>query len=74
LKDWNKDGIISGEELTSIEVWIDANSNLKVDKKELFSLDHFGIVTLNTKDDTHFQSYATLNDGTIMLTEDLSFY
>lgn len=70
--DTNADGMVAGEEMEGLAVWIDSNSNAVVEEGELFSLDTFDIVGLSTfhKD---LKSYAILLDGSFMLMEDLWF-
>ena len=79
--DTNCDDRLIGDELDGLYIWVDKNSNLKLDKPELlndddegelFTLDHFGIRALNTIHDD-FKSYAELNDGNKMLMHDLWF-
>lgn len=72
-KDSNGDGKVSGEELQDqLALWVDNNSNARMDKGELRSLDSEHIISLSTfhKD---FKSYAVLSDGSFMLMEDVWF-
>lgn len=66
------DGVVSGSELDGFMIWTDMNSNAKVDDGELSTLEHHGIVALNTmhKD---MVSHADLADGSKMRMEDLWF-
>ncbi|CAB9503866.1 Hemolysin-type calcium-binding [Seminavis robusta] len=78
--DYNCDNKLTGEELEGLYIWVDKNSNLKLDNPtvvdddagELFTLGHFGIVALNTIHN-NLKSYAVLADGTRMLMHDLWF-
>lgn len=47
--DDNRDGSLSGEELSGISVWFDTNSNGKSEKDEIKSLDELGIISISTK-------------------------
>lgn len=47
LFDKNKNGEISGEELVGLNVWQDKNSNAKVDKGEMQSLQEAGITSIS---------------------------
>lgn len=72
VHDGNGDNIIQGEELENIAIWVDGNSNTKVDEAELHDLSTFGIVALNTFSHDK-KSYAVLQDGYFMMMEDLFF-
>lgn len=71
LHDFNGDGKVSGEELEGIALWIDANSNAKLDDGELSTLDSYDIESLELSHDEHYISTATLGDGSPMVTRDL---
>jgi hypothetical protein len=73
LRDANQDGVISGEELNGFAVWVDANSNAKVDAGEVLTLADVGVHSLIVKHDDNYQSFASLDDGSLMLMEDLWF-
>ena len=70
--DDNCDNKLTGDELDGLYIWQDKNSNLILDKGELFELADFNIVELNTIHDD-FKSHAVLADGSMMLMEDLWF-
>jgi hypothetical protein len=72
LLDDNKDGILKGQELKGLSIWVDANSNTKIDDGELSSLGSHGIVSLKVTHE-NYRSTATLKDGSTMLIEDLWF-
>lgn len=74
IKDGDHDGLVSGAELDGLAIWVDSNSNSKVDAGELNSLMSYGIVALSTTPDSgSFVSHAQLKDGSTMLVEDLFF-
>jgi hypothetical protein len=73
LHDGNKDGIISSDELDGFAVWIDANSNAKLEDGEVRTLASVGVHSLILMHDDHYQSFASMNDGSLMLMEDLWF-
>jgi len=60
LRDTNHDGMLSGDELKGLAVWVDANSDGKVDAGELKSLDELGITELNLRH-VGFRSSFTMN-------------
>jgi len=74
LKGYDKDGngIVEGKELNDFEIWVDEDSNAKLDDGELHSLEEYKIIGLRT---THhnMMSEALLEDGGVMVTEDLWF-
>lgn len=72
LRDYNKDGVISGDELQGLMIWRDANSDGKADGDEIFPLSKFKITEISTSH-SKFVSFATLSDGSRMETEDLWF-
>lgn len=47
LRDKNHDGKLSGEELNGLYVWVDGNSNGKVDAGEMKSLEELGITEIS---------------------------
>jgi hypothetical protein len=73
LHDHNQDGIISGDELADFAVWVDANSNAKVDTGEVRPLTAVGVHSLIIMHDENYQSFASMDDGSLMLMEDLWF-
>ena len=73
LHDFNDDGKVSGDELAGLALWVDANSNAKMDDGELSTLDSHDIESLELSHDEHFISTATLADGEPMVTQDLWF-
>lgn len=74
MKDSDHNGVVIGSELGGLAIWVDSNSNAKVDAGELNSLMSFGIVGLSTiPDEGTFISRAMLADGSTMMMEDLFF-
>jgi hypothetical protein len=73
LHDNDQDGIISGDELEGFAVWVDANSNAKVDAGEVRPLTEVGVRSLIVMHDESYQSFASMDDGSLMLMEDLWF-
>jgi hypothetical protein len=71
LHDFNEDGVVSGSELDGIMIWIDANSNAKLDAGELSTLESHGVVSLSLSHDENFVSTATLVDGSVIMSKDL---
>jgi hypothetical protein len=49
VRDANHDGVLTGKELQGLSVWVDANSNGRLDKGELKSLAELGITSLSVK-------------------------
>jgi hypothetical protein len=72
LLDANKDGQLTGDELAGLAVWVDANSDAKVQPGEITSLESHGVVELSTTH-TKFISTAELATGDTIETEDLWF-
>lgn len=72
LLDSNGDHLINNEELENLMIWRDTNSNAHVDKNELKPLDYYGIIALSSFHQ-ELESYAVLDDGTLMMMEDLLF-
>ena len=70
--DENCDDKLTGKELDGLYLWVDKNSNLKLDDDELFTLAHFDIVALSTIHD-EMVSHAELSDGSKMMMQDLWF-
>ncbi len=79
--DSNSDGVISGDEGTGLNLWVD-DGNARVDEGELFTLNEMGISEIELTLESHaqdeegrdlFRSSATLEDGTKVLTEDVWF-
>jgi hypothetical protein len=73
MRDGNNDGVITGAELEGFAVWVDANSNAKVEEGEVRTLADVGVHSLITMRDDDYQSFASMNDGSLMLMEDLWF-
>lgn len=73
LHDFNGDGKVSGDELEGIAVWVDANSNAKVDEGEVSTLASHDVVSLDLSHDKDYISSAKLEDGRDMVTRDLWF-
>ena len=74
LKDGNQDGFVNGSELGGLAIWVDSNSNARVDAGELKSLLSYGIVGLSTTpEEGTYISHANLVDGSTMMVEDLFF-
>ena len=70
--DSNGDSVLSGEELGGLALWIDANSNAKLDEGEISSLESYGILNISVKQ-KYMKSFATLTDGSVMVVQDLFF-
>ena len=70
--DKNADSVLSGEELGNLALWVDANSNAKLDEGEIKSLESYGILNISTKH-KYMKSHATLADGSAMVVQDLFF-
>ena len=79
--DGNEDGVISGTETNGLNLWVD-DGDAELEEGELFTLQEMGIseieLTLeaNAQDEEGrdlFQSSATLEDGSKILTEDVWF-
>jgi len=70
--DVNKDSKISGEELESLAIWTDKNSNTRVDAGEISSIASHRIVSLAV-DHYKFFARAALEDGKTMIMQDLWF-
>ncbi len=79
--DGNSDGVISGEEGTGLNLWVD-DGNARVDEGELFSLEEMGISEISVELEQGatdqegrdlFRSTATRTDGSIIVTEDVWF-
>ena len=66
-------GIVEGKELEGMAIWVDANSNAKLDEGELSTLKDHKIVGLMTSND-NLVSRAILEDGSEMVMEDLYFF
>ena len=68
--DTNNDGQISGNELQSLAIWVDRNSDTIVDDSELSTLASHDIASLAVK---HYKFFAraTRNDGSSILMEDV---
>lgn len=47
LYDKNRDGVVNGEELRGLQVWVDSNADGKVQEGELQSLDQHNITSFN---------------------------
>ena len=74
IKDSDHNGYVNGSELGGLAIWVDGNSNAKVDAGELNSLLSYGIIGLRTTPNSGtFVSEAQLADGSTMMVEDLFF-
>jgi len=69
-RDADGNGILENEELYGMHLWIDANSNARLDEGELKSLNQYKIAGLRV---THegMKSTAILTNGSELMTEDL---
>lgn len=72
LLDENDDGVVSGDELDGLALWIDSNSNALLEEEEKFELKDFDIVSISVVHD-HFISEAVLGDGSTLVVEDKWF-
>lgn len=70
--DLNHDGAIQGGELEHLGIWMDLNSNARLDDGELSPLSHHGIIRLSTQHD-HYLSSAQHEKGHTLLMEDVWF-
>ncbi|WP_372368363.1 hypothetical protein [Candidatus Uabimicrobium sp. HlEnr_7] len=66
LLDKNSDGVLKGEELETLSVWQDKNSNAKVDSGEVQSLQELNITSIGTKHRLYTSSFEQ-NGETKML-------
>lgn len=73
MHDLNDDGWISGEELDGLALWVDSNTNARLDPDEVITLESVNVEKLHLNHDENFISYAVLKDGTNMTTQDLWF-
>lgn len=71
--DTNQDGYIQGDELVNLGVWIDANSNARLDTGEVQPLSTIGVTRLNTQHNGDYLSHAFLKNGRRLLMEDVFF-
>lgn len=71
--DTNNDGYVTGDELSKLAVWVDANSNAKLDKGELNTMQMHGIVSLSTMFRDGYSSFGTMDDGSSIFMEDVWF-
>ena len=71
--DKDKNKLVEGSELRGFYLWIDVNSNYKLDPGELHDLDDYGIISISTVHDGSYKSSAFKKDGSKMLIEDLWF-
>lgn len=69
-RDLDGDGVVSGAELDGLVLWVDADSDAKLDAGETTTLAQHGIVSLSTSQ-VDMVSTAALADGSTMMTEDL---
>jgi hypothetical protein len=67
------DDYIQGPELRGLALWIDENSNAKLDKGELAQLEDYGISKIPVLHDKLHEAHAILADGGTMLMKDLWF-
>lgn len=74
IHDSDGNGIVQGKELDGIAIWVDKNSNAKLDEGELSSLKDHKIVGLSTSSNDNLVSFAVLEDGSTMVMEDLYFF
>jgi len=77
LATYDKDGngIVEGNELNKFAIWVDVNSNAKIDEEDDLYEDleeDLGIIGLHTAHNNHVSS-AIMADGTEMMMEDLWF-
>lgn len=76
-RDFNKDGVISGDELKGLQVWKDLNSDAELNRtSELFELDDPSLGLNITSIETLHEDYlsaVTLASGGSLITEDLWF-
>lgn len=70
VHDADGNGIVEAKELVGFHIWIDSNSNAKLDNNELSNLADHDIVGLRVTQN-NFKSTAILANGTEILTEDL---
>ena len=70
--DHDNNKIIEGKEMQGFYLWLDVNSNFKLDQGELHELSEYEIIGFST-DHVNYKSKAFKKDGAIMLTEDLWF-
>lgn len=77
--DDNGDGIVDGKELKGFYIWVDKDSNARLDDGELTKIEKFDgvkgkrkIVALDISYE-NYKSTATLDDGSDILMEDLWF-
>lgn len=64
--DANEDNIISGEELNTLSVWQDKNSNAKVDSGEILSLEELKITELSVKHNAFVSEFVMDGKSTKM--------
>lgn len=78
--DLNGDGLVSGEEMKGLLVWVD-NGDAQVQDGELRTLGEVGIASISTQVNVtvdaegrgHLESTATREDGTQVMSEDVYF-
>ena len=58
LRDANNDGVVTGDELEGLKVWIDENQNAVCEPSELVSVQKVGITSIKTEHD-NFKSSCT---------------
>ena len=72
--DTNLDGLVKGDELHDLRLWIDGNSNAKLEEDELVQLSDYGIHSISLKfDEDTFISQAYLEDGSAIRVRDVFF-
>ena len=71
--DKDNNNLIEGNEMRGFYLWIDVNSNYKLDQGELHDLEEYNILSISTKHDGSYKSSAFTKDGKEMLIEDLWF-
>jgi hypothetical protein len=72
VRDVNSDGVIDGEELVGIALWVD-NGNAHFNVKESAALTEAGIVSISLSYDTDLKSLVTLAGGESLLLHDVYF-
>ena len=70
LHDLDKNGVVAGDELQNLAIWIDANSNGVLDAGEQSTLEKNGIISLSVNH-KNLVGQANMNDGTTVIMQDL---
>ncbi len=63
LYDKDKNGFVEGNELKGFKVWVDKNTNAKVDEGELQPIEKFGITRLSVNHNGKYVSFYETSDG-----------